>query len=33
MQLTRREFLLQTSACVGYALGAAAFVAGVQRFA
>jgi uncharacterized protein (DUF1501 family) len=33
MQITRREFLLQTSACVGYALGAAAFVAGVQRFA
>jgi uncharacterized protein (DUF1501 family) len=33
MKLTRREFMLQTSACVGYALGAAAFVAGVQRFA
>jgi uncharacterized protein (DUF1501 family) len=33
MQLTRREFLLQTTACVGYALGAAAFAAGVQRFA
>jgi uncharacterized protein (DUF1501 family) len=33
MQVTRREFLLQTGhACVGYALGAAAFVAGVQRF-
>jgi uncharacterized protein (DUF1501 family) len=33
MKLTRREFMLQTSACVGYALGAAAFVSGVQRFA
>jgi len=33
MQLTRREFMLQGCACVGYALGAAAFVAGVQRFA
>ena len=33
MQLTRREFMLQAGACVGYALGAAAFVAGVQRFA
>jgi uncharacterized protein (DUF1501 family) len=34
MHVTRREFLLQTGqACVGYALGAAAFVAGVQRFA
>ena len=33
MSVTRREFLLQTGqACVGYALGAAAFVAGVQRF-
>ena len=33
MHVTRREFLLQTGhACVGYALGAAAFVAGVQRF-
>jgi uncharacterized protein (DUF1501 family) len=32
MQVTRREFLLQTGSCVGYALGAAAFVAGVQRF-
>jgi len=33
MQVTRREFLLQTGhACVGYALGAAAFVAGVERF-
>ena len=32
MNVTRREFLLQTGACVGYALGAAAFVAGVQRF-
>jgi uncharacterized protein (DUF1501 family) len=33
MPLTRREFLLQTSqACLGYALGAAAFAAGVQRF-
>ena len=33
MKVTRREFLLQSSqACVGYALGAAAFVAGVQRF-
>jgi uncharacterized protein (DUF1501 family) len=32
MTITRREFLLQTGSCVGYALGAAAFVAGVQRF-
>ena len=33
MTVTRREFFLQTGqACVGYALGAAAFVAGVQRF-
>lgn len=32
MRVTRREFLLQTGSCVGYALGAAAFVAGVQRF-
>ncbi|HMF98524.1 MAG TPA: DUF1501 domain-containing protein [Vicinamibacterales bacterium] len=33
MNVTRREFLLQSaSACVGYALGAAAFAAGVQRF-
>jgi uncharacterized protein (DUF1501 family) len=33
MNVTRREFLLQTGqACVGYALGAAAFVAGVERF-
>jgi uncharacterized protein (DUF1501 family) len=33
MRVTRREFLLQTGhACVGYALGAAAFVAGVERF-
>ena len=33
MRVTRREFLFQTAqGCVGYALGAAAFVAGVQRF-
>ena len=33
MPLTRREFLLQTGhACAGYALGAAAFAAGIQRF-
>ena len=33
MQITRREFLLQTGqACLGYALGAAAFAAGVARF-
>ena len=32
MDITRREFLLQTCSCAGYALGAAAFVAGVQRF-
>ena len=33
MQVTRREFLLQTGqACLGYALGAAAFTAGVARF-
>jgi uncharacterized protein (DUF1501 family) len=33
MELTRREFLLQTGrGCIGYFLGAAAFAAGVQRF-
>jgi uncharacterized protein (DUF1501 family) len=32
MNITRREFLSQTGSCLGYALGAAAFVAGVQRF-
>jgi len=33
MRVTRREFLLHTGhACLGYALGAAAFVAGVDRF-
>ncbi|MEO5894966.1 MAG: DUF1501 domain-containing protein [Vicinamibacterales bacterium] len=33
MKVTRREFVLQTGhACFGYALGAAAFMAGVQRF-
>jgi uncharacterized protein (DUF1501 family) len=33
MQVTRREFLLQSGqACLGYALGAAAFTAGVARF-
>src|SRR5688500_15330467 len=33
MELTRREFLLQSGrGCIGYALGAAAFTAGVQRF-
>jgi uncharacterized protein (DUF1501 family) len=33
MHVTRREFLMQSGhACLGYALGAAAFVAGVQRF-
>jgi uncharacterized protein (DUF1501 family) len=33
MQVTRREFLLQSGrACLGYALGAAAFSAGVARF-
>src|SRR3954469_24675477 len=33
MRVTRREFLVQTAqGCVGYALGAAAFVAGVERF-
>jgi uncharacterized protein (DUF1501 family) len=33
MEQTRREFLLHTGkACLGYALGAAAFTAGVQRF-
>jgi len=33
MLVTRREFLLQSGhACLGYALGAAAFAAGVQRF-
>ena len=34
MLLTRREFLLESGrACIGYALGAAAFAAGVERFA
>jgi uncharacterized protein (DUF1501 family) len=32
MRVTRREFLLQSAHCAGYALGAAAFVSGVQRF-
>jgi uncharacterized protein (DUF1501 family) len=33
MKVTRRDFLLQAGqACIGYGLGAAAFVAGVQRF-
>ena len=33
MPLTRREFLLHAShGCIGYALGAAAFAAGVHRF-
>jgi uncharacterized protein (DUF1501 family) len=33
MLLTRREFLLSTGqGCIGYALGAAAFAAGVHRF-
>jgi uncharacterized protein (DUF1501 family) len=33
MRVTRREFMFQTAqGCVGYALGAAAFVAGVERF-
>jgi uncharacterized protein (DUF1501 family) len=33
MQVTRREFLLQSAhACLGYALGTAAFVAGIERF-
>jgi uncharacterized protein (DUF1501 family) len=33
MPVTRREFLLQsTRACLGYAVGAAAFTAGVARF-
>lgn len=33
MNVTRRDFLLQAGqACIGYGLGAAAFVAGVQRF-
>ena len=34
MHVTRREFLLQScQACAGYALGAAAFAAGLDRFA
>src|SRR5918993_3496501 len=34
MHVTRREFILQScQACAGYALGAAAFAAGVDRFA
>jgi len=32
MLITRREFLQQASSCVGYALGAATFMAGVHRF-
>jgi uncharacterized protein (DUF1501 family) len=32
MRLTRREFLSQTGSCIGYALGASAFAAGVHRF-
>ncbi len=33
MQVTRREFLLQSGhACLGYALGAAAFAGGIERF-
>jgi uncharacterized protein (DUF1501 family) len=33
MSVTRREFLVQSArACAGYALGTAAFVAGLQRF-
>ena len=33
MKVTRREFLRESArACAGYALGTAAFVAGVQRF-
>ena len=33
MRVTRREFLLQSGhACLGYAIGAAAFVSGVARF-
>src|SRR5688572_3195396 len=32
MRVTRREFLMHAGSCAGYALGAAAFVAGVQRF-
>jgi uncharacterized protein (DUF1501 family) len=33
MEITRREFLWQTGrACLGYAFGAAAFAAGVERF-
>src|SRR5687768_7718190 len=34
MHVTRRESLLQScQACAGYALGAAAFAAGIDRFA
>jgi uncharacterized protein (DUF1501 family) len=32
MRLTRREFLSRTGSCIGYALGASAFAAGVHRF-
>ena len=33
MRVTRREFLLHSGhACLGYAIGAAAFVSGVARF-
>lgn len=32
MKVTRREFLRQTSSCIGYALGVGAFAAGVERF-
>ena len=33
MRVTRREFLMQSGhSCLGYALGAAAFTAGIERF-
>ena len=32
MKITRREFLQHATSCVGYALGTATFMAGVQRF-
>jgi len=32
MNLTRREFILRTGSCMGYALGVTAFAAGIERF-
>ena len=32
MSITRREFIQHATSCIGYALGTATFMAGVQRF-